>query len=700
MTVAGTVGGGLPATDIINYGLGTETGVAIGTDGAMYICQGGTIGRVDPTTGLETVIAGAAPTGYSNASGVPANSTYAYCGSGITFDPITGNIAFSSSTVVRVIAQTTGTFLGQSMVAGDVYTVAGDGAYGSSGDGGPATSAALYVGPLAFDQQGNLIVTGQATNTNAGETPPLIRVVAGSTGTFYGQSMSAGDIYTIAGNGTTEPTSSGTPAASTSIGNVSNITVDGQGNIFVAGQMGCYGCNNQYEVGVVIAESTGTFYGESMTTGDAYALFLNMPANQDIVSYPSPDVSGNLVFPAETQTCTQAQGQTTCTESGEYIDVYAESSGTFYGQSMTAGNLYTIAGDGQAGYSGDAGPATAAGFGSQYYYGTVGVIVSPTSGDVYVGDVFDEGTPGYPDESPTAIRVIAEQTTPSYGQAMTVGDIYRVAGCGGPDCNGNGLPALSAVTGGPNGNISDVVVDSSGNTVYLDDSNHYIRVVPSSSGTLFGQSMTAGDVYTIVGNGDNGYYADPQQTPPADGTPGTEVPLGYSQELAVDGSGNVLFEATRQGVIELLAASTGTFYGQSMTAGDVYAIAGGGDGAYPGDGSPALGATINADAMAVDQAGNVLIADGTGFVRVVAASTGSFYGQSMTAGDVYTIAGSGSQSYTGNSGKRGNLHCSPRSLRHRRRRSRQRRARRRHGERHLGPRREQWHLLRPVHVPW
>ena len=44
----------------------------------------------------------------------------------------------------------------------------------------------------------------------------------------------------------------------------------------------------------------------------------------------------------------------------------------------------------------------------------------------------------------------------------------------------------------------------------------------------------------------------------------------------------------------------------------------------------------------MDAAGNLLIADtGNGRVRVVAASTGTFYGQAMTAGDIYTVAGDG-----------------------------------------------------------
>ena len=43
---------------------------------------------------------------------------------------------------IRVVAST-GTFYGQAMTTGDIYTVAGNGTQGFSGDGGPATSAEL-----------------------------------------------------------------------------------------------------------------------------------------------------------------------------------------------------------------------------------------------------------------------------------------------------------------------------------------------------------------------------------------------------------------------------------------------------------------------------------------------------------------------------------------------------------------------------
>ena len=59
-----------------------------------------------------------------------------------------------------------------------------------------------------------------------------------------------------------------------------------------------------------------------------------------------------------------------------------------------------------------------------------------------------------------------------------------------------------------------------------------------------------------------------------------------------------------------VAAATGTFYGQPMTAGDIYTIAGTGTGGFSGDGAPATAAELSAPAgVAVDAAGDLLITD-------------------------------------------------------------------------------------------
>jgi hypothetical protein len=65
----------------------------------------------------------------------------------------------------------------------------------------------------------------------------------------------------------------------------------------------------------------------------------------------------------------------------------------------------------------------------------------------------------------------------------------------------------------------------------------------------------------------------------------------------------------------VVAATTGTFYGQPMTAGDIYNLAGGGTGGL-GDGGPATSAALlQPGAVTVDTAGNMLIAD-TGDKRI------------------------------------------------------------------------------------
>ena len=63
---------------------------------------------------------------------------------------------------------------------------------GFGGEGGPAVPALLGgVGALTVDHAGNLVIRDTDNNR--------VRVVAAQTGTFYGQAMTAGDIYTVAG---------------------------------------------------------------------------------------------------------------------------------------------------------------------------------------------------------------------------------------------------------------------------------------------------------------------------------------------------------------------------------------------------------------------------------------------------------------------------------------------------------------------
>ena len=143
--------------------------------------------------------------------------------------------------------------------------------------------------------------------------------------------------------------------------------------------------------------------------------------------------------------------------------------------------------------------------------------------------------------------------------------------------------------------------------MFCDERDNRIRVLPVTSGRFYGQPMTAGDIYTIAGIGKRGTTGD--------GGPATKAEVGEPAGITLDALGNLLIATRNSGRTRVVAATTGTYYGQPMTAGDIYNIAGGGTGGL-GDGGPATMATLlQPGAVLVDTAGNVLICD-TGDDRV------------------------------------------------------------------------------------
>ena len=516
-----------------------------------------------------------------------------------------GNLVVTDSgaSPVQVVAESTGTFYGQPMTAGDIYTIAGNGHVGFSGNGGPATSARLNNPVnLTLDQSGNVVITDRNNR---------IRVVAESTGTFYGRPMTSGDIYSIAGNGGAGAAGDGGPATSAELDNPDGVTLNPAGNLAIAG-----GYNSRVRL---VAESTGTFYGQPMTAGDIYTIAGNgnyaftgdgVPATSTAIGNPQDvtyDAAGNMLV---------------ADWGNERIRVVAASTGVFYGQSMTRGDIYTIAGNGQVGSGGNGGPAT------QAQLSNPNSVTVDATGNVVIGFV---------SQLSRSIRVVAEQTGKFYGQQMTAGDIYNLAGSGALGCcNGlrathGQLPLVAAVTADQAG---DVAV-AAGNRVWL---------VPASTGVFYGQPMTGGDLYVAAGTGARGFSGD--------GGPAIQAMLQSPHGLAMDAADNLVIADTGNNRLRVVAASTGTFYGQSMTAGNIYTVAGTGARGFSGDGGPAAAAELNRPTgVATDAAGNLVIADWFNQrIRVVAASTGAFYGQSMTAGNIYTVAGTGAAGYSGDGG--------------------------------------------------
>jgi uncharacterized protein YheU (UPF0270 family) len=249
---------------------------------------------------------------------------------------------------------------------------------------------------------------------------------------------------------------------------------------------------------------------------------------------------------------------------------------------------------------------------------------------------------------PAQVQVVAAKTGTFYGVQMTAGNIYNVAGNGRVlKVSGDGGPAIKAGLGP---NIGQLQIDPDGNLVIADTSGNSIRVVAVRNGTFYGQAMTAGNIYTIAGSGKAGFTGD--------GGPATHAELNTPLGITQDSSQNLLIADTLNNRVRLVAAQTGTFYGQQVVAGDMYTIAGCAPGCREGDGGPALKARITSpDAVAVDGFGNIIVCErGSGRVstdrrvRAIASSTGHMYGQSMNAGDIYTVAGNGSLGFSGDGG--------------------------------------------------
>jgi len=424
-----------------------------------------------------------------------------------------------------------------------------------------------------------------------------VRVVAARAGTFYGVAMKAGDIYTVAGDGRAGFSGDGGPAAKAEVNHPFGALADGAGNLVLADTL-----NGRVRV---VAARDGTFYGVPMKAGDIYTIAgvglnrssgIGGPAAKAVLNLPNGvavDHNGNLLV-SDTQ--------------GNMVWVKAARTGTFYGQHMTAGDVYSIAGNGTHGFSGDGGPAVSARLDSPWN------LAVDHAGNVLMTDVAN-----------LRVRAVAARTGTFYGQHMTAGDIYTVAGDGVAGASGNGGPATKTHLDVPEG----IAVDGSGNLLVSTIDDHRVRVVAVKTGTFYGQHMTAGDIYTIARSG----LLDPQ-------------------ELALDGAGNVVVADEFESQVRVVAASTGTFYGQHMITGRLYPVAGDGTEGFSGDGGPARQAELNAcDGVAVDHAGNLVIGDTlNNRVRVVAASTGTFYGQHMTAGNIYTIAGDGPPGFAGDGG--------------------------------------------------
>jgi hypothetical protein len=306
-----------------------------------------------------------------------------------------------------------------------------------------------------------------------------------------------------------------------------------------------------------------------------------------------------------------------------------------YSQFLTseARYIYTLAGDGTAGDSGDGGSATQASLNYPW-----GVSVS-FDGAVYIADYANSrvrvvypngiiqnfagnGIGGYSGDGGLAVE--AELFNPTGTAVSNTNEVYiadfnnnvirkvykngtitTFAGNGIAGGSGDGGPATSAELFYPFS-----VTVSSDQKVFIDDYyNSRIRVVIN------------GTINTYAGNGGHGYYGE--------GVIATAAYLYWPQGVSLGPTGDLYIADTSNHRVRIV-----------YTNQTIYLFAGNGFRNYSGDGGPAVDAGLSAWAVAASPTGEVYIVDGyNNRIRVV-----------FNNGTIDTVAGNGQRAYSGEGG--------------------------------------------------
>lgn len=415
-----------------------------------------------------------------------------------------------------------------------IATIAGT-PYDPSGDGGPAALASVSMNGVAF-RDGNLYLTDGSRVRKVGPSG-IITTVIGLTDPVVHQAIPgfSGD---------------GGPALGAKVRGVQGIVFDAAGNLYIADNG-----NN------IIRKITASVIG-----GVAQPL-----DGSEIIS----TVAGTPLVVGNSNGSGPATGATLNSPLGLAIDPGA---GALYISDIgnqnirkvdAAGNITTIAGTGVAGFSGDNGPATAAQFNFP-----IGVTVNPATGDVYVADVLNSrvrrisagiittvaGTgvssaAGNLNEGGSAAATNIQPAKLAFSGATlyildsgvgmvrkvdgagiitTVAGIGLVAYSGGFPPVGDGALALAAKLGSGASGVQGLVLDGLGGLFITDLSSARVRFVAGPTTSIFGQTVAAGNIATVVG-------------PPGivtfsgDGGPATAARLFNPGSLTLDPSGNLYF---------------------------------------------------------------------------------------------------------------------------------------------------------------
>lgn len=586
------------------------SGLAFDASGNLYVADTGNnvIREISPSENIISTFAG---DGFQGLVGDTGSATAAALN-------IPSDVYVDSKGNVY-IADTGNDVIRQVTTAGIIFTYAGNGTPGYTGDTFTATTAQLAAPRgVAVDANGNVYIADYDNNvirkaTNNTLTPTVTQNANGTTTTTYNTNSiittyagngtfgfagdgtttptlgefggpwglaldSGGNLYiadlanarirkitsagatsTIAGNGLLSYSGDGGAATQAQLYSPHSVVADPQGNLYIADT-----ANNRVRkvaaggvITTIAGNGTGGFGGDG---GAATSAQLNQPAALAL------DASGNL-----------------------YIADYNNQRVRMVN---AAGIISTVAGNGAAGFSGDGGAATSAEFNGPT------ALTIDSSGNIYVSDF-------------NGNRV--RRFTPG-------GNITTVAGNGVSGFGGDGGPATSAILNGPYG----LAIDAQGNLYIADLNNSRIRMV-SPSGTI---STYAGSGYGAASG---------------DGGPVSQATFAAPRSLLFDAAGD-LYIGDSVGRVRMVSSTTGI----------ISTIAGTGAAGYSGDGGSSTAARINGPfGLAVDHAGNLYIADSNNnAVRELQAAGGapaigaitngaSNAPGAISPGEVLTIYGSG-----------------------------------------------------------
>ena len=200
---------------------------------------------------------------------------------------------------------------------------------------------------------------------------------------------------------------------------------------------------------------------------------------------------------------------------------------------LATGETTTVAGNGERGYAGDGGPATAASLNMPHE------IQFDTEGHLYIVERDNH-----------AVRRVDART----------GVITTVAGTGVAGFSGDGGPATAAQLSRPH----SIVFDPDGRLLICDIGNHRMRRV----------DLARGRIETFAGTG--------ERAPTPDGASLAGTPLNGPRAMALDPAGN-LYLALREG---------NAIYRIDLERETIHHVAGTGEQGYTGDGGPARQATL------------------------------------------------------------------------------------------------------------